>query len=402
MTLCLASAAPAAAGDWPQILGPHRNGVAENEKLAASWPAGGPKLVWKRPIGLGLAGVAVVGPRAYLFHRLGDQEWVEALDVTDGKSIWKRGFPTAYAGGFIADNGPRCVPVVQDGRVFALGAAGKLHCLKADDGAPLWSRDLAQDFRAPDGYFGAGASPLIVDDRVLVNIGGRNGAGIVALAVGDGKTLWQATDALASYSSPVLAPKLAGKRQAVFVTRFHTMGVDPDDGTVYWQLPFGQRGPTVNGANPVILGEHVFLTASYGIGAVFARITDADQPEVKWESDNILSSQYATPVVLGEHLYGIDGREDMPGARLRCIHPGACKVAWTEENFGKASLLLADGKLLALKTNGDLVMAQADPRGYRQLGSAKVLDNKTFALPALSEGRLYVHDSRELKCLDLR
>ncbi|MBI1901281.1 MAG: PQQ-like beta-propeller repeat protein [Planctomycetia bacterium] len=388
------------AGDWPQILGPHRNGVAEDEKLAAAWPAGGPKVVWQRQVGTGFAGPAVVKGKLYLFHRVGKEETFECLDAASGKPLWKVAFAASYVSSISPDDGPRCVPLVHEDRVYLFGAAGNLHCVSAD-GKKLWSRAMLAEFGAQEGYFGAGSSPLVAGDKLLVNVGGRSGAGIVALALDSGKTVWQSTGEQASYSSPVLA-EIAGKKQVVFVTRYTALGIDPESGKVLWRLPFGMRGPTVNAANPVVLGDRFFLTASYGVGAVFGQIGDGSQPKIEWQSNNVLSSQYTTPIAIGKHLYGVDGRDDVGVAAMRCIDPAGGKVTWRKEGFGKASLLAADGKLLAMKTSGELALVEASPAGYRELAAARVLDQKTYALPALSGGLFYVRDARTLKCLDLR
>lgn len=390
----------AAAGDWPQILGPQRNGVADNEKLADSFPKKGPPQVWQKEIGEGFAGVAVSDSKAILFHRVGDEERAQAFDAATGKPLWMRPFPTTYASSISPDNGPRCVPVIHDGRVFLLGAAGGLHCVSLADGKPVWSRDVVKDFGAPEGYFGIGTTPIVEGNKLLVNVGGKANSGIVAFAIADGSTLWQATDEQASYSSPVAVTQ-GGVRHVIFVTRLSALSIDPENGKVRWKLPFGARGPTVNAANPLVLGDHLFLSASYGVGAVYAKF-GKDKTQTVWENNDTMSSQYATCVVHEGLLYGVDGRADQGSASLRCFDPRTGKVQWTESNFGMATLILADRKLILVKEDGTLVLAAATPEKYRELGRARVLSTTTRALPALSNGLLYVRDTRELNCLDLR
>src|SRR6266481_1474029 len=173
------SASPLRAGDWPQILGPHRNGHADGEQLVEKWPSGGPKVLWRYPLGSGYAGAAVVGRRAIVFHRIGSSERVECLAADTGKSQWKMDFPATYRGSVDPDIGPRCVPLIDGGKVFVFGAAGDLHALELDTGKKLWSRSLYADYHGDEGYFGAGSTPIAVASRLLVNVGGR-GAGIVA------------------------------------------------------------------------------------------------------------------------------------------------------------------------------------------------------------------------------
>ncbi len=390
----------AGAGDWPQILGPHRDGRAEKESLADAWPAGGPKLVWARPVGRGYAGVSVVGEQGVLFHRVENEELVEGFAAKTGKSTWKYAIPTSYVSGISPDDGPRCVPIIHGDRVIAFGVQGNLACLRLADGTKVWDRDTHREFQTGEGYFGAGSSPIVEGDKVIVNVGGKKtGAGIVAFALDTGKPLWNVTREDASYSSPI-AVTVNGVRNVIVETRLKTVVLNPDNGAIRAELDFGMRGPTVNGANPTVLGDRLFLTASYGIGAVFAKI-GATSLEKLWESNDLISSQYATCIADGGVLYGIHGRDDQGQASLRCIDPDKQKVLWEKEDFGYATLLWADGKLIVQKTDGTFVLVKATPTEYRELASAQVFNTKTFALPALAAGRLYARDDRTLRCLDV-
>jgi outer membrane protein assembly factor BamB len=299
------------------------------------------------------------------------------------------------------DNGPRCVPLIHDGLVFVFGAGGDLHCLQLKDGEKLWSRETFKDYNAPTGYFGAGSTPIVEGDKLLVNVGGdKAGAGIVAFDLKTGKTVWTATKELASYSSPT-AVTLGGIRHVIFVTRLHALSLDPADGSVRWEFPFGARGPTVNAATPLVLDGNLFLSASYGVGAVFAKI-EPKSAKILWESTDIMSSQYSTCVFHDGLLYGIDGREDIGAASLRCFDPKTQKIHWTEESFGVGNLLLADGKLVIMKVSGELVLARPNGKKYEPLATAKLLNSDARSLPALSNGLIYVRDRRTVKCIDLR
>ena len=388
------------AGDWPQILGPTRTGkAAEDERLADSWPAGDPQVAWERNIGEGFAGVAVVNNKVVLFHREDGYETIEALAADTGKSLWDTSYSTKFSGGYSSDAGPRCVPVIDGDRVITFGAKGRLSCYQLSDGTEIWHRDTHEDFAAPDGYFGVGSSPIVVGHRVLVNVGGKE-SGIVAFDRVSGKTLWKQMDQQASYSSPVTA-KLHGIDLAIFITRLKVTGINPRSGTSFFVDDFGARGPTVNAANPVVVGNHIFLTASYGIGAKLLRVGTDGSAKLVWEKQNLLSSQYITPILHDGALYGVDGRQDGPPGRLRALDPLSGKVHWTEENFGMASLIIADGKLVILTTAGGLVLSRATTDKYTELARASLFDGSVRALPALSNGMLYARDTRKLKCVRL-
>jgi outer membrane protein assembly factor BamB len=405
--LWLTIAAVAFAGDWPQILGPLRNGAAAaDERLAEAWPASGPRRVWKRGVGAGVAGLAVVGDRGFLFHRLGDREVLEAIDVATGETVWSDGHATSFVPQVGGSDGPLCAPVVHDGKVIVFGAQGMLACVDAATGRRLWQRATHREFDAQEGYFGAGSTPLVVGGRVIVNVGGRKGdAGIVAFDLATGETLWTATREGASYSAPVVATA-GGVENVLTVTRLSCLLLDPATGGVRWLFPFGQRGPTVNAASPVLLGEGRFLvTAAYGIGSVCGTF-DTTTVTPLWQGTESLASQYATPVAVGGRLYAIDGRDDVPPASFVCLDPATGTVHWREEGFGYGTLLAADGKLLVVKTDGELLLVRPDAARLAVLARARPFADDPRggplrALPALANGRLYLRDDRTLVAVDV-
>lgn len=398
------------AGDWPQPLGPSRNGIAQDEQLPDRLPTQ-PKIVWRQAVGLGYAGPSIAAGKVFLFDRMGEQERLTAFDLQSGEMHWQQAFAATYRGGVDPDNGPRCVPVFHGDAVVVLGAGGGLHCVNTADGKRRWSRDLMREFNAKEGYFGFGSTPVVWKDLVLVNVGGSPDAGIVAFDLGDGSMRWKATGDDASYSAPSLITS-SGKPAdalAAFVTRLHLRVLDPADGKVIYQRPFGQRGPTVNAAAPLVLEEGLFLTASYGIGAMLIDWRGKDS-KVVWENDTSLSSQYNTPVSLDGHLYGIHGREDAGLAELRCIETRTGRVAWSVPGFGVAHLIRAEKRLLALKVDGTMLVCDLSPTKYlgptSDEATCRVSQGTTRALPALSEGHLLVRDHQgeggSLYCISLR
>lgn len=388
------------AGDWPQILGPQRNGVAEKEKLADLWPRTGPKKLWEAGVGAGYSGVAAAGKTLIVFHRLKDEEVVAALNAESGEPIWSRGTPTTYRPQIEDSDGPRCVPVIHGDRVITFGAQGVLSAWNLKTGEPLWSHKTHADFKPPDAYFGAGSTPLVEGNLVLVNVGGRKDAGIVAFNLQTGKVEWRSTDDAASYSSPIAATT-HGTRHALFITRMHLVSLDPLTGKERFRTAFGQRGPTVNAANPVMIGDDVFLTASYGIGAKLVGL-GKDSAQTRWEGDEILSSQYTTPIVHNGMVYGVDGRQDGGPVSLKCFDPEQRETQWTKPLTNYATLIAADGKLLVQQTDGLLRLVTLTPDAYEEIASAALFDSQTRALPALANGRYYLRDRSALRCFDLR
>lgn len=387
------------AGDWPQILGPHRNGIAEQERLAEEWPAAGPKKVWNAEIGSGFAGAAVVAETAVLFHRKGMNDLLTAYNCKTGDQLWETPFRSTFQPQIVNDDGPRAVPTIHEGRIFAFSTQGKLYCVDLKSGQKRWERKTHQDFGADGGYFGAGSSPLVEGNLVIVNVGGdKKKAGIVAFHADSGETAWTAVGDQASYSAPVAAT-IDGTRHLLCVTRLNFVSLDPATGDERFRTPFGQRGPTVNGATPIIAGKHVLLTASYGIGAQWLDV-GPKQVEVVW-ADDILSSQYTTPIFFEGAVVGVDGRQDGGPSTLKCFDPTTRKQFWSKPIQMYSTLISADGKLLMMQTDGVLKMLKLSKAGYEELASTRLLPGTTRALPALAGGRLYARDEKTLVCVDL-
>ena len=387
------------AGDWPQILGPDRNGVAVEESLADQWPDGKPKKVWEAKIGSGFAGVAVAVNQVVLFHREKGDDKLSAFEARTGKPLWTTKFPTTFRPQIVDDDGPRAVPTIQDGAVLAYSAEGRLYCVDLKTGTKRWERKTHEDFGADGGYFGAGSAPLVDGNRVIVNVGGnKKGAGVVAFDLSNGETLWTAVNDQASYAAPVIAT-VGNTRHLLCITRLNLFSLDPESGKERFHTPFGQRGPTVNGAVPVVSGNNALLTASYGIGAEWITFTK-NSVEVVW-SDEILSSQYTTPILSDGILYGIDGRQDGGSITLKCFDPQTRQVHWTKPWTEYATLIGADGKLLVMQTDGMLKLVRMTSTKFEQLGSASLLSGKTRALPALAKGLFYIRNEKTLACFNL-
>lgn len=374
----------ASAGEWPQILGPQRNGAAVEESLGA-WPTTGPKQAWKAVVGAGYGGPAAAEGIVVLFHRVDDQERAEGFDLASGKSLWKADFEATYRGGIDPDLGPRTVPTIHNGFVYLFGAGGDMHCVKLKTGAKVWSRALAADYAAPDGYFGAGSSPIVAGGRLWVNLGGK-GAGLVALDLASGKTLYQGTDEDASYSSPTLAA-INNQPSLIFVTRYNCLGIDPRTGKQQFTFPFGKRGPTVNAATPLVFDNRLFVSSSYGLGARLMQLGKGE-PTAIWENDTSMSSQYTTCVYFDGHLYGTAGREDVGDATLRCIDAQTGAVKWDQDAFGIAHVILVKDQLLVVRQNGQILQAPATPTAFKPTAQAQATKGTLRALPALASGKL--------------
>lgn len=401
--IVLGFAAPAWCSDWPQFLGPTRNGVYAGGDLADTWPKEGPRVVWQKNMGHGFSGPAVAQKKLILFHRIADKETIDCLDARDGNPLWTFAYPTAYRDSFGFDDGPRATPSIAGGRVFTFGAEGMLHCLDFEKGAKVWSVNAKSEFAAPKGFFGIACSPLVEGDEVLLNIGGADGAGIVAFDTATGKVRWKASKDESSYSSPA-AVTINGKRYGLFFTRNGLVAVDPADGKIQFQYPWKPpEFASVSSATPLVADDLIFLSASYGTGAILLRVKDNTVEKV-WSAGDVLSNHYATSVLRDGFLYGIDGRTDPgmePGPSLRCVELKTGKVLWKDESVGAATVTLAGDQLLIVTEKGELIRAAASPNGFKPGARVEALPNHVRAYPALADGFLYVRSQNKLFCLDL-
>jgi len=390
------------AADWPQYLGPNRNAIYPGKALTKAWPDEGPKVVWrKKDIGEGLCGLVISGEKAILFHEVARQDVIECLNAKTGQSIWSNRYPTSFSDSLGSGGGPRATPAIVKNNVYTMGAQGMVVCTDMVSGKTIWKVDTQKKFRAPNGFFGMACSPLIEGNAVLLNIGGENGMGIVALNKINGKLLWKTLDGEASYSSPVMAT-LQGKNRAVFFTRSGLAVINPVDGNIDYQQRWRSRiHASVNAAAPLVVADQIFITSSYNTGALVMKSTKDGYKKI-WSNDTSLSSQYASVMHKDGFLYGTHGRADIPPIpALRCVELATGKIKWSEDRFGDCQMILCGDRLTALMEDGELVLGQVSPNGWKEISRAQVVGLDARRQPALADGRLYVRSKNQISCLEV-
>lgn len=379
--------------DWPQLLGPARNGVYSGTGRV---PAGE---AWKKPVGQGFAGPVVAQGKVIVFHRQGSKELIEAWNAENGSRVWSYSYPTTYRDDFGFDEGPRAVPTVDGGKVYTFGAEGQLHCVNLADGKKVWSEDTHAKFSVRKGYFGAAGAPVVDSARVMLNVGGPN-AGIVAFDKNTGKVLWTATTDEASYSSGIEA-MVGGLQRALFLTRAGLVDLDPATGKVRHQMPWRARMmASVNAAVPVVGGDIVFLSASYGTGAIALEVKGTQYKKL-WSSDDVLSNHYATSVHANGFLYGFHGRQE-EGQQLRCVDLKSGKVQWSVDGLRAGTVALAGDTLMVLRETGELLVAKADPKQFKVQSKHQLLSGTVRAYPAFSSGRIFLRNEDTLASYKLQ
>jgi outer membrane protein assembly factor BamB len=406
LLILLVCASWSAAADWPQWLGPARDG-ASPEKVAA-WK-GAPKVLWRQPVGEGNSSPVVAGGRVFLHSKVKDkdEEEVLALGAKDGKEVWRKTYPRG-AGKFLYGNGPRATPAVAEGRLYSYGITGLATCWDAADGKQLWQVDALKQFGAKNILFGASCSPLVEGRSVLLNVGAK-GASVVALDDDKGEVVWKSQDDAASYSSPIAFGK-GKERQVVFLTADGVISLNPADGALFWRFPLKDKLFEAS-TTPARVGD-ILLASAISYGSAGLRLATKDGKPAMSESwtNPKLTSYFTTPVAVGtEHVYLVTGttpnlfKPTPPQADLHCVEAATGKTLWTRPKVGQyhASLLrTGDDKLLMLEDGGDLVLLDPNPKEYRELARSRVC-GATWAHPALADGRLYLRDDKEVICLQL-
>lgn len=372
--------------DWPQWRGPERSGVSRETGLLDAWPAGGPPLAWRAEgAGAGYSSMAVAGGRLYTLGSRGQTEYVMAFDAADGTKLWEAAHGSPYRSD--RGDGPRSTPTVHGQRVSVLSSRGVLSSFDAASGTRVWSVDLVREFGGSVPNWGFSESPLVVDDRVVVNAGGRD-ASVVALRAQDGRLLWKTPGDGAAYSSAVVA-EVGGLRQVVVFTARGVVGVALADGRLLWDYA-RVSNRVANVATPVVRGPRVFLSSDYGTGGALLGLSrDGDRVAAveQWFS-RAMRNHHSSSVLVGEYLYGFSS------AILTAMRFDSGEVAWRDRSVGKGSLVVADGRLYLFSEQGVVGLAEAAPEGYRERGRFRIETGAqpTWSHPVVSNGRLYLRD----------
>ncbi len=392
---------PVWADDWPVYLGPRQDNTSEEEGLLTTWPEGGPPRVWSKTLGASFAPPVVAKGRLVAFHRLGDEEVVECVDALTGKSLWKARYPTHYVDRYGYNGGPRCSPAIDGDFVYTYGAEGVLTCLALATGVQVWQRTLNADLHAPQEYFGVGGSPVVDGDKVFVNPGGTDGAGVVGVNKKTGKIAWKVSQHGASYSRPIVHT-LRGQRVVIFFTKAGLLAVRSDTGEILHEFPFRSANKySVNGASPVVVDDVVFLSAAYKVGSIKLRLTP-EGPKALWRDKRSMQNHWSTSIHHAGYLYGTHGRHAQ-GAVLRCLDWKTQQVRWTSpKGLARTTFLMVEGHFLVLGERGLLARVAVDPDRYVEKQRVKVLEGPCWTPPVLANGLLYLRNETLLLCLDLR
>jgi len=381
--------------DFPQFLGPQRNGRVAGPRLARDRGAWPPPLIWRQPIGAGWSSFAVVGSYAITQEQRGDDELVVCRELESGQILWTHSDPGHFSE-FLAGDGPRSTPTIADGNVYTLGAEGRLNCLGIADGSVVWTHDVLAEHRASNVQWGKSCSPAVVGDVVVVSAGGRDGHSLVAYDKHNGELIWHAGDDPSSYSSP-LSTVLAGVPQILIVNHHSVVAHDPLDGHVLWRFPWEGDQPKVPQPLPID-AERVLVSAGYGVGCTMLQIKPSDTGfdwKENW-SKKSLKPKFTNLVVRDGFVYGIDD-----GRTLVCLETADGRLRWKGGRYGHGQVLLVDDLLLIQAESGEVALVDATPERHHEWTRFQAIEGKTWNNPALAGRHLLVRNAQEAACYEL-
>jgi len=388
------SAQVVAAEDWPQWRGPERNGASREKGWADQWPKEGPPIAWKAAVGLGFSSVVVSGGKTVTAGHANETDTVFCFDALTGKELWKHSYP-AELGDKYYEGGTTGTATFDGERVFWLSRWGDLFCFDAGTGKIIWSRQLQKEEEAQIPTWGFTGAPTVFRDLLILNIGEAG----MALEKKTGQTVWASAKKDAGYSAP-LPLERGGKWEVLIANSEAYLAVDPNTGKELWRMKWlTQYG--VNAADPVPVGDRIFISSGYGKGAALFKPASAGEPQVIWKS-KVLRTQLNPPVLVGKYLYGADG-DTTEKAPLKCVEAETGTEKWKVPGFGSGALSVADGKLIALSATGELIVAPASPDAFKPTARAQVLGGKCWTVPVLANGLVYCRNSRgDIVAVDLR
>ncbi|MEW4488856.1 PQQ-binding-like beta-propeller repeat protein [Thalassoglobus sp. JC818] len=399
---CLTSQGIISADDWPQFLGPNRNGISKETGLVDSFPSSGPKVLWKSDGGVGMSGVVIAEGIACTLIQDDRQQYALALDPLTGQTLWKATLAPSYKNAM--GNGPRATPVINRGQVFVYTGEGVICCLDAKNGLTKWSVDATTSNGGKPPEYGVASSPLTTEELVIVTVGAPN-ATVVAYDRETGVVRWKAGSAHpAGYSSAVLLP-VQGTVQLVVFHGQGVMSLYPGTGEILWEYPY-ETPYDCNIATPIAIGQNILISAGENHGTTLLQVPQekGQAVQVAWESlgnRSVLRNEWQTSILQDGKLYGFDNVGSAgPVTHLTCVDAQNGQQIWRKARFGKGNCIAADGKLWCSLMTGELVIVRVDAGGFDELGRATVI-GETRQAPAICNGKLYLRDNSEVVCIDI-
>ncbi len=393
------------AHDVPAFLGGEAWAEVRGVELDADWNARPPKKLWRQPIGAGWSGFAVVGDYALTQEQRGATELVVCYEVKTGRVAWAHQDEVRWdpgGSGALGGVGPRATPTVAEGRVFTHGATGILNCLDATTGRVIWSHDSLAEEGAENLTWGKAGSPIVMGEWIVVSVGGTAENSLVAYEQATGKKAWSGSSRRSSYATPVLT-EIGGMRQIVVVNEDFVTSHDAADGSVLWEHPWpGNSGSNASNSQPVPIGDNrLLLTKGYSVPAEVIEVTSANNGEWKVETvwkKPVLRTKMSNVLIRNGFAFAIDDID------LACVNLETGRRKWKSRRrpeIGNGQIVLVGKHVLALSEGGEVVLVEATPKAYHELGSFQAIEGVTWNNPAISGKYLLVRNAEEAACYEL-
>jgi outer membrane protein assembly factor BamB len=371
------------AGGWPEYRGPKRDGISRE----TGWFGDGdPELVWKANVGAGFSSVSVANGRAYAMGNSNNQDTIYCFDATTGKGIWKYSYPCDLMANS-HEGGPSATPTVDGNMVYTYSKQGHLNAIDATNGQVAWKKDVVREMGGQIPQWGITSTPAVYGNALYVMTGAPN-ACVTAFDKKSGNILWKAGKSAPSYA----ALQVFEWKGAPYLAVFNASGVefmDVKNGKSLWSYPW-KTEYDVNAAIPVIEGDKVFISSGYGTGGAMLQSTANNA--LLWKTRD-MKNHFNASVLLNGYIYGFDESE------LTCLDMKSGRKMWSQGRLGKGSLIASDNKLIILSERGELVVAEANPQGFKELSRTQILGGKCWSAPSLANGRIYARNaSGDLVC----
>lgn len=383
--------------DWPQFGGPMRDGIARGERVRKDWQQNPPKLLWKHPVGLGWSSFAIVERFAFTQEQIGPDEFVVCYDAENGKPIWTHSDPARFVS-VMGGDGPRATPTIHDSLLYSLGGTGILNCLEPRTGKRIWSRNILEDAEIENAQWGMTGSPLVFKNLCVVSPGGMTGSALVAYNRMSGEPVWKGGSHGPGYSSPILA-MIHGTQQILMYYADGVAGHDAATGQELWHFPWSNINEN-NIVQPIVREDGtVFISSGYGTGSALVEPSKSGSSwsvKSRWEAPNQFKLKFNGGVYRDGCVYGLDE------GILSCFDATAGKRRWRAGRYKYGQVLLLDDILLVISESGEVAIVEISPEKSREIAKFQAIDGKTWNHPVVNRGRLYVRNSEQAACYDLR
>jgi outer membrane protein assembly factor BamB len=387
---------------WTQWGGPNRNFHTDARGLKDTWPATGPRVVWKRALGEGYSSPAVENGVLYVMYGKPRQEVVMAADAETGKTLWEQATPMTFESDAAREmgNGPYSTPSIVGNRVFTTGVAGRLQCFDKKSGKLVWTQQLLDDHRGSQMMYGYASSPIAFRETLIVPVGGR-GKAVMAFQQADGKVAWAKGDLGNVYSSPILI-NVSGLEQLAVLLDGAVLAMNPHNGDLQWQVPF-KADYSIAVSTPVFGPDNLmFVSSEYNAGTKVIELkrNGLQTSATELWSSNRLRLHHGNAIRIGDVIYFSNGGKGSQ-AILSAVDMRSGKIHWQQRTIEKATFVWADQKLITLDQDGNLMIAHPSPQGFKISAKAPLLTRLSWTPPVLVGTRLYIRDRKTMMALDL-